>query len=207
MADLFHRGLDPVPGSAEIQSEGAPKKRGRPKGAKNKTSGDLLKWVANETGGLTPGQQLARLAMVTPKDIRNAKRWALEEIGSIRPINIKAIDPLVLGMAYKATQLAQLMGWDKRDAWAAIQKASADLLPYMHQKQASKEAEKPDNRGVILMSPMALGSMGNPSQSLDFQGDFLLEIPDATQPKPHNQDQSLIDQGFHDGVHQIDDQS
>lgn len=55
------------------------------------------------------------LAMVTPREVRLGKAWAREQGRDVR-INLKGIDLQIIGMAYKATQLAALMGWDKSDA-------------------------------------------------------------------------------------------
>ncbi|WP_303829383.1 hypothetical protein [Asticcacaulis taihuensis] len=140
---------------------GAPEKsaRGRPKGSKNKATGDLLKWISAQTGGLTPGQQLAALVMVTPKDIRAGKAARLADG---KPV--KGIPPVMLGYWYRRAQLMELFGWTEDKADGVMAKLQDMLLPYVHQKQGSVEPEPVDKRGQIIVDNTALGALGNPSQ-------------------------------------------
>lgn len=99
----------------------ARRRPGRPKGSTNKRSGDLQRYVEAVYGGLTPGQQGAAISLVTAKELRDAG------------------GDLVEAMAAKAVRLARRLGCDPKEAWLLMQKERADLLPYIHQKRATKE--------------------------------------------------------------------
>lgn len=181
MESLPFLGPEPPSGTAEK------KQRGRPKGAKNKASGDLAKWFAHKSGS-TPGQQLIELVAVTPKDIRLAKQWAKDR-GTIifkgEAVDLRAFAPRALGMVWKAHNLALLNKWDLDYAWAMMYKGIDMLMPYVHQKQGAAEPEKADTRPAIYMQGVALGSQGNPSQGLDYQEELRFGPMPATQALPH----------------------
>lgn len=113
------------------------RRRGRPPGAKNKRSSDLARYVEAMFGGMTPGQQAAELALVKPADIRRA-REAARELGIVD----LDLPPLMLAMVVKATRLAKALGIEKADAWLLLQRERADLMGYIHQKQAPAQAPK-----------------------------------------------------------------
>lgn len=139
-----------------------------------------MKWIGHETAGLTPGQQLARLVMVTPADIRQAKVWASE-----KGLDPKGFDKVVLAMSWKAERLAKLNGWDSRDAWSVLMAAQKELMPYVHQKQGSIEPEAVDKRAVIYADATPLGSVANPSQDIDNQVEISFEPLGLTQQGSH----------------------
>jgi hypothetical protein len=109
------------------------RRRGRPPGAKNRRSVDLARYVEATMAGMTPGQQMAELAMVKPSDLKKAKAAA-------REMGILDLDlpPLMLAMVVKARQLAQALGVSNDFAWLALQKERSELMPYIHQRQAPK---------------------------------------------------------------------
>lgn len=110
---------------------------GRPPNARNKRSTDLGRYIEAMFGGMTPGQQAAELSMVKPRDLAKAKQLA-RELGII-DLDLPAH---TLAMVVKAEQLAKALGVKRVDAWILLQKERADLLPYIHQRQAPKEAPK-----------------------------------------------------------------
>lgn len=130
--------MDLLPGlgveSARAADGGA--RRGRPKGATNKRSGDLRSVLVTTYGGRTPGQQLASVCMVTPKEVRQARPAA----------KLAGVDPELMAMIQKAERLALAMQWPGaqgvRDAWAMMFKAYGELLPYVHQRLPQAEAPK-----------------------------------------------------------------
>src|SRR4051812_4630458 len=88
---------------------GAPEKprRGRPKGSSNKRSTDLVRYIEAQYGGLTPGQQAAAIGMVTPADLRRARKMA----------RLLRLPEVVVAMTTKATMLGQLLGCSPAEAW------------------------------------------------------------------------------------------
>ncbi|MBI1684448.1 hypothetical protein [Caulobacter hibisci] len=159
--------------------ENAPR-RGRPKGAKNKRAGDLGAILTATHEGRTPGQQLAALCMPTAQDRREAKARA-------RALGFKDVD--LLAAVVKAENLAKALGWvdagtgkptmqGVRDAWAMMFKAYGELLPYVHQRLAPKEAEKPrDQVPLILMDPEPSGGAMLPSAFVESEEDqALIEV-------------------------------
>lgn len=113
-----------------------PRRRGRPPGARNKGGLELGKYLQAMFGGLTPGQQLAELAMVKPAEVKRAKADALA-------LGIATDLPaLQLAVVVKAQRLAQALGITRPEAWAAQLKALGELMPYVHQRQPQAEAPK-----------------------------------------------------------------
>lgn len=183
MADLF----DTLPqvGSLQARADGAAPRRGRPKGSTNKRGGDLKAILVTTYGGRTPGQQLATVCMVTPKEVRQAKARA-KGLG---------IDAELMAMIEKAERLAVAMGWPGqggvRDAWAMMFKAYGELLPYIHQRLPQAEAPKegaplplimlPDGPDVQATLPtMALG------EDEEFQGLSDMRQAQLSQPNSHD---------------------
>lgn len=169
MSDMLPLGLGPLSGTVE-------KKRGRPKGARNKASGDLGKWFQSVSGS-TPGQQLIELVAITPRDIRLAKAWAKSEKNVLvqgvgQAVDLAAFTPRALAMIWKAHNFALLNRMGLQEAWAMMFKASDILMPYVHQKQGAVEGAPPDKRAVIMVDQVALGSRGNPSQDVETQGEI-----------------------------------
>lgn len=142
MADLF----EPPPNSAPMQRRGAVlskngKPLGRPPGARNRRSQDLGRYIEATFGGMTPGQQSAQLALVTPKDLRRAKADAKD-----LSIVDTGMDLLQLAMVVKATRLARALGCDRFDAYTMMAGERVKLMEYVHQKQP---AAKPKDAGQV----------------------------------------------------------
>jgi hypothetical protein len=129
----------------------APRRRGRPPGAKSKRSLDLARFIEATFAGMTPGQQAARLAMVTPGEVAAATRRAAE-LQIVHPPR----DKLTLAMVVKATELARALNCDRRDAWLLIQKEREGLMAYVHQKQPAA-SEKPAAPPVLILASEDLG--------------------------------------------------
>jgi hypothetical protein len=150
MADLF----DPPAQVGVLPAAGAAvgtARRGRPKGSKNKRAGDLAGFIVAQHEGRTPGQQLAAVALPTAKDRREARARA----------RALGVDPETMAMVVKAEKLARAMGWAQpglpvpaqalRDAWSIMFAAYKELLPYIHQRLAPKEADKPAAALPVIM--------------------------------------------------------
>lgn len=146
--------------------EGAqPRRRGRPPGAKNRRSVDLARYVEATYGGMTPGQQAAELAMVKPSDLKKAKDLA-RELGVLDV----GLAPFMLAMVVKAKQLAKALGCEPRDAWLLLQKERADLMPYIHQRQAPKADDgKAKAPATVFLVPE--GEAHDQAQLADFSAD------------------------------------
>lgn len=132
MAHELFPGLGP--GAAE-----GPRRRGRPKGAVNRRSVDLARYIEAQYGGMTPGQQSAAVALVTAKELKAAK-------GSV-----------VKALADKAAVLARELGCSKLEAWREMRAEREGLMPYVHQKRP--QAVELDAKGlvqpVIMLPPAA----------------------------------------------------
>lgn len=158
-------------------------RRGRPPGSKGKRSGDLQAILVHTYGGRTPGQQLAQVCMVTPAEVRRAKARA-RELG---------LTAELMAMIEKAERLAKAMGWagaqGVRDAWSMMFKAYGELLPYVHQRLAPKEAEKGQAQlPVILMDPEPAGGAALPSsfgENEEDQGVIEVLPLQLSQPNSH----------------------
>lgn len=109
---------------------------GRPKGATNKRSGDLQRYVEAVYSGMTPGQQSAAIGLVTAAELKACN------------------GDLLAAMALKAKTLAQMLGCEGKEAWLLMQRERADLLPYIHQKRAAKaeddDKDKPPVQWVAV---------------------------------------------------------
>ena len=114
------------------------RRRGRPPGSKSKRSLDLAKYIEATYAGQTPGQQMASICMVTPKEMREASRRAAE----LQIVDM-GLQPLVLALVVKAAQLARALGISRADAWSALHAERKALMDYVHQKR-SPAADKGD---------------------------------------------------------------
>lgn len=196
MADLFdmpgQTGLSPTAGAAV---ENRPRK-GRPKGSTNKRSGDLGAILVATYEGRTPGQQLAAVCLPTAKDRREAKARA-RGLG---------VDVETMAMVIKAEKLAKAMGWTDvgtgkvtaqglRDAWSIMFAAYKELLPFIHQRLAPREGEKPkDALPMIIMDAEPEGGAALPSAFGEGEEDQpLIQVIDLqlSQPNSHEDEQTL----------------
>lgn len=106
---------------------------GRPKGSGNRRTEDLRKYVGAMYGGMTPGQQLAAVAMVTPKELREAG------------------GDMTLAMAAKAKRLARILDVKPADAWGMLQGSMKELMSYLHPKMAQLDVT---SGGKSLAAPL-----------------------------------------------------
>jgi hypothetical protein len=112
---------------------------------------------------MTPGQQSAALALVTPADLKRAKAVAKE----LRIPDL-GLSPMMLAMAVKARQLASAIGCDTKEAWLLLQRERADLMPYIHQRQAQAADDKAKALPTVFMIP---DGAGDQAQLADFSMD------------------------------------
>lgn len=155
-----------LPGLAPAVKRGP----GRPKGSGNKRSGDLQRYVEAVYGGMTPGQQSAQIGLVTAAELR-------AQGGDI-----------MAAMGLKALKLAQMLGCEGKEAWLLMQRERADLLPYIHQKLAPKEAPKDGDASThtYVAIPMEAGTAAGDGQiagEWDTPPD-LLEYQQVSDPEP-----------------------
>lgn len=130
---------------------------------------------------MTPGQQSAQIGLVTAKELRDAG------------------GDLMWAMALKAKTLATLLGCEGKEAWLLMQRERADLLPYIHQKRATKEeaagGDAPTHTFVAIPMEMdtaagdgsAPGEWDTPPDLLDYQGVTTIEGEQVTQDKSPDQ--------------------
>jgi hypothetical protein len=82
---------------------------------------------------------------------------------------------MMLAMAVKAKQLAKAIGCDPTEAWLMLQKERADLMPYIHQRQAPKaDADKAKAPATVFLVPE--GEAGDQGQLADFSEDADIEF-------------------------------
>jgi hypothetical protein len=139
--------------------------RGRPKGSGNKRALDLARYVEARFQGMTPGQQMAEMAMISAKDIRDAPRLAdelglfpLDERGN--RVDPKTLPKLMLANAVKAAQLAVALGCDRKEAWLLLQRMQGDLLPFVHQRLPQAPEKKGGQVNTAFLLPENAGAGG-----------------------------------------------
>jgi hypothetical protein len=153
-------------------------RRGRPPGVKNRRSLDLAKYIEATFAGMTPGQQSARIALVSEADVKAARRLA-SELGVID----LGLDALTLAMVNKATKLAKALRCEPVDAWAILAREREGLMKYVHQVQP--QAREANNRppATVFLVPegealAANASVGQPPDD-DCQDPDFLDVFDA----------------------------
>ena len=130
----------------------APKKRGRPPGSTGKKSTDLVRYIEAHYGGLTPGQQLAAVGLVSAREVKAAAKVARRA----------KLDPVVVAMGLKAKALAELLGVELGAAWAMMRDATTELMPYVHQKRPlAVDLGNPDGK----LQPMIVGMFAGPTDA------------------------------------------
>jgi hypothetical protein len=160
---------DVAPAAELLDSRALPQRRGRPAGARNKRSLDLARWIAHAYGGMTPGQQAAAVALVTPDDLEEAES-AARDLGLVD----LGLDPVTLAMAVKAKRLAKALGCEAFEAWALMAKERDGLMRYVHQVQppAKDGANRPPATVYVIpegeVRDAAYGALPDDSQDPDF---------------------------------------
>jgi hypothetical protein len=120
---------------------------GRPTGAKNKRSLDLARWIEHAFGGMTPGQQAASIALVSPDDVANARDDA-RQLGMMD----LGLEPVTLALAVKARRLSRALGCEAFEAWALMAKERDSLMKFVHQVQpAARDAAGSPPATVFLV--------------------------------------------------------
>lgn len=146
-----------------------PRRRGRPPGSKNLRSLDLAKYIEAAYGGLTPGQQSAAIAMVTPGEARRAAADA-RALGIVDP----GLAPLLLALVVKARRLAIALGCEAFEAWAMLATERRDLMRYVHQVQPAAKEQSNRAPATVFLVPegeardAAIGQLPDDSQDPDF---------------------------------------
>ncbi|HEY1447994.1 MAG TPA: hypothetical protein VGF33_05620 [Caulobacteraceae bacterium] len=159
-----------APAPAELLLNGAlPQRRGRPKGATNLRSRDLGRYIEAMYGGMTPGQQAAAVALISPADVEAAPE-AARDLGLVD----LGLDPVTLAMAVKAKRLAKALGCEAFEAWALMAKERDGLMRYVHQVQppAKDGANRPPATVYVIpegeVRDAAYGALPDDSQDPDF---------------------------------------
>lgn len=161
--------LLPLAAPGDLANRPLPQRRGRPPGAKNRRSLDLARYIEAAYGGLTPGQQSAAIALVSPKDLKRA-RSAAAELGIVDV----GLEPVILALVVKARRLAIALGCEAFEAWAMLASERRDLMRYVHQVQpAAKEASARPPATVFLVPEgevrdLAIGQLPDDEQDPDF---------------------------------------
>ncbi|TCS14556.1 hypothetical protein [Caulobacter sp. BK020] len=180
MPDLFD---SPGPGGVSRASaaEPAARRRGRPKGALGKKSGDLKAILVHTYDGRTPGQQLAEFCMPTAREVK-ACRAEAKALG---------LSPGVLAQMRKAKVVAKELSISPDQAYAMMLTANRELLPYVHQRLPQAEAPRegaplplivlPDGPDAVAALPMAALS-----EDVEFQG--LNDLVPAQLSRPNSHD-------------------
>lgn len=158
--------------SLPLQISPSPRRRGRPPGARNKRSIDLARYIEATFAGATPGQQSAQACMVTPRDLKDAKRLAQE----LAIIDV-GLQPLMLAMVVKAAQLARALSCERKEAWLLLAKERGELMAYVHQKQPQAPEGKGRDLATVFLIPDGeagprLVEMGDDEGDIEFLEDF-----------------------------------
>ena len=146
-------------------------RRGRPPGAKNRRSLDLARYIEAAYGGLTPGQQSAAIALVSPRDLKRARSDA-RELGVVDT----GLEPVILALVIKAKRLAIALGCEAFEAWALLASERRELMRYVHQVQpAAKDATARAPATVFIVPEgevrdLAIGQLPGDEQDPDFMG-------------------------------------
>ena len=163
------------------------RRRGRPRGSRNRSSLDLARYVEAQYGGMTPGQQSAAICLVTPKDLKAAKRRAAE-LGIVD----HGLGDMHLAMVVKATVIARAIGCETKEAWLLLQKEREGLMPYVHAKQAPAAPKAEGQLATVFMVPDgdaaggSAGAMLLDDDAIDFAGDFPGDRGEVSPPKSHD---------------------
>lgn len=138
------------PDLLEGGSTGGARRRGRPPGSGNKRSTDLIRMIAAVYGS-TPGEQVSRVGLVTPREVAAAKAYAKE----------KGLDQVVAALVIKARALGSAIGCTTAEAWDRLAQSRAELMPYVHQRRPQAvELEVSARKAPLVMIPEALGAVG-----------------------------------------------
>ena len=172
-----------LPDRALRQRRGGP---GRPAGSHNKRSTDLARWVEHAYGGMTPGQQAASIALVSPEDVAAAPE-AAQELGMVD----LGLEPVVLALAVKAKRLSRALGCEAFEAWALMAKERDGLMKYVHQAQPLAKEAAGGRMATVYLVPegkpvdsLAFGALPGEEQDPDFLELFPDDVADAPSAMP-----------------------
>jgi hypothetical protein len=162
------------------------RRRGRPPGARNRSSLDLARYVEAQFGGMTPGQQAANLCLVSPRDLKTAKARAADlQARALLGAHLPS-DLMQLAMVVKAAELALALGCDKRDAWLLLQKEREGLMPYIHQRQAPAAPKDQAAPATVFIVPDGPDGGSSPAQLVDDDDiEFVDDLPSAGEQVGH----------------------
>lgn len=175
--------IDQKPAGGFELGAAQPRRRGRPKGSGGKRRGDLAAYIAAQFGA-TPGEQMAKVALVSRKELRAAGGSMLE------------------AMVGKARELAKAIGCTTAEAWALMAKERAELMSYVHQRMP--QAVQVEGKGMapaVLIVGHELGA-GAP-QLLDLEDDEYQVVSspapvEVSRLKSHDAQEALQFQGVED---------
>jgi hypothetical protein len=177
MTDLFDQlpaiaQSPPIPsGGAKLSKNGKP--IGRPRGALNKGSVQLAKYLEARFGGMTPGQQLAEFSMVTRSELKRAK-------GS-----------MWLAMATRAQEIAPKLQCTPYDAIVLLEKGLIELMGYVHQKQPAatpEDVKQLPTMFVVEERDLAQAALAAPGDvaAVEILEDFDLPADQVARAKSHD---------------------
>jgi hypothetical protein len=153
----------------------------------NKRSTDLARWIAATFGGMTPGQQSAHLALLTPEEIEAAPD-AARDLGLID----LGLDVIALAMAVKAKRLAKALGCEAYEAWLILTREREGLMKYVHQVQpVAREASAGATATVYIVpendvAELAMGQLPGDDQDPDFVDLLADESEDVSRDGSHD---------------------
>jgi hypothetical protein len=138
---------------------------------------DLARYVEAQFGGMTPGQQSARLCLVTPADLKNAQANA-KRVGLAHPPK----DPMMCAMAVKAEELAKALGCERAFAWALISREREGLMKYIHQPQPAAPPKKGDGASILAY----IVPEGSDGPNVEIVDDFDPDLIEVSPVKSHD---------------------
>ena len=163
-----------------------PQRRGRPPGAQNKRSTDLARYIAASYGGMTPGQQSAAVALVSPDEVEAAP----EDAKQLRIVDL-GLDAVTLALAVKAHRLAKALGCAAFEAWAILAREREGLMKYVHQPLPPAKEDAGGRLATVYLVPegkpvdsLAFGALPGEEQDPDFLELFPDDVGDAPSAMP-----------------------
>jgi hypothetical protein len=120
---------------------------------------------------MTPGQQSAHLALLTPGEIEAAPD-AARDLGLVD----LGLDPVSLAMAVKAKRLGKALGCEPYEAWLILTREREGLMKYVHQVQPMARDAGSAPAATVYIVPesdvadMAMGELPGDEQDPDFIG-------------------------------------
>jgi hypothetical protein len=118
---------------------------------------------------MTPGQQSAEIALVSPDDVEAAEADA-RDLGLVD----LGLDGISLAMAVKATRLSRALRCEPYEAWLILTREREGLMKYVHQVQPQAKDRAGAPAATVYVVPegsvadVAAGALPGDDEDPDF---------------------------------------